>query len=177
MSHTIEERRGGALARGASKAPTIKIGIVHSLTGPMAQSEGPISEAAVLAVHEINRAGGILGRLIEPLVVDCESNEACFSANSEKLITEEQVGALFGCLTSASRKEVKAVVERHNHLLFYPMQYEGLNSRQISFISAPHRTSSSCQQSDGHSLFLDGVIFSRRLGLYLFTRVQRHSWR
>ena len=137
LSSTIEERRGAALDSKTPQAPTIKIGIVHSLTGPMAQSEGPISEAAVLAVHEINQAGGILGRLIEPLVVDCESDEACFSANSEKLITKEQVSALFGCLTSASRKEVKAVVERHNHLLLYPMQYEGLEqSLNVFYLGA-----------------------------------------
>jgi urea transport system substrate-binding protein len=121
----------------AQIAPTVRIGIVHSLTGPMAQSEGPISEATLLAIDEINQAGGILGRPIEPLVVDCESDETCFSARSEELITKEGIRALFGCLTSASRKEVKAVVERHNHLLIYPMQYEGLEkSPNIFYLGA-----------------------------------------
>ena len=118
-------------------SPTVKVGIIHSLTGPMAQSEVPISEAALLAIQEINRAGGILGRTIEPLVVDCESDELRFADKSEELITDEQVGALFGCLTSASRKHVKAVVERHNHLLLYPMQYEGLEqSKNIFYLGA-----------------------------------------
>jgi len=123
--------------RRVQRTPTYRIGIVHSLTGPMAQSEGPISEAALLAVREINQNGGILGRLIEPLVVDCESDEACFSERSEELITKEEVGALFGCLTSASRKRVKAIVERHDHLLLYPMQYEGLElSPNIFYLGA-----------------------------------------
>jgi urea transport system substrate-binding protein len=121
----------------AQTAPTVRIGIVHSLTGPMAQSEGPIGEATLLAIDEINQAGGILGRRIEPLVVDCESDETCFSARSEELITKEGISALFGCLTSASRKQVKAVVERHNHLLIYPMQYEGLEqSPNIFYLGA-----------------------------------------
>ena len=123
--------------RRVQKAPTCRIGIVHSLTGPMAQSEGPISEAALLAIHEINQAGGISGRLIEPLVVDCESDETCFSERSEELIAKQEVAALFGCLTSASRKRVKAVVERHDHLLLYPMQYEGLEqSPNIFYLGA-----------------------------------------
>ena len=122
----------------ASSASTVKIGIVHSLTGPMAQSAAPICDATLMAVHEINRAGGILGgRLIEPFVVDCESDEIHFSNNSEKLITGERVCALFGCLTSASRKRVKSVVEKHNHLLLYPMQYEGLEqSPNIFYLGA-----------------------------------------
>ena len=123
--------------RNVRKSPTFKVGIIHSLTGPMAQSEVPISEAALLAIQEINRAGGILGRTVEPLVVDCESDELCFADKAEDLIINEQVGALFGCLTSASRKHVRAVVERHNHLLLYPMQYEGLEqSANIFYLGA-----------------------------------------
>jgi len=119
------------------KQPALRIGVIHSLSGPMAQSEGPISEAALLAIDEINQAGGILGRRIEPLVVDCESDEAYFSERSEALIMEEGVSALFGCLTSASRKEVRTVVERLNHLLLYPMQYEGLEqSPNIFYLGA-----------------------------------------
>ena len=121
----------------SQKPLALKIGIVHSLTGPMAQSEGPVSEATLLAIHEINEAGGILGQRIEPLIVDCESDEDCFSERSEELITKEKVSALFGCLTSASRKQVKTVVERHDHLLLYPMQYEGLEqSPNIFYLGA-----------------------------------------
>ena len=119
------------------KSPTFRVGIIQSLTGTMAQSEVPISEAALLAIQEINRAGGILGRTIEPLVADCESDELCFADRAEELITKEQVGALFGCVTSASRKHVKSVVERHDHLLLYPMQYEGLEqSANIFYLGA-----------------------------------------
>ena len=118
-------------------SPTVKVEIIHSLTGPMAQSEVPMSEAALLAIQEINRAGGLLGRTVEPIVVDCESDELCFADKAEELITDEQVAALFGCLTSASRKHVKVVVERHNHLLLYPMQYEGLEqSVNIFYLGA-----------------------------------------
>ena len=78
-----------------------------------------------------------MGRTVEPLVVDCESDELCFADKAEELITNEQVAALFGCLTSASRKQVKVVVERHNHLLLYPMQYEGLEqSANIFYLGA-----------------------------------------
>ena len=123
---------------GAADAPTVKIGIIHSLTGPMAQSEGPISDATLMAVHEINEAGGILGgRLIEPFLIDCESDDICFSTKAEELITKNDVSALFGCLTSASRKEVKTVVEKYDHLLLYPMQYEGLEqSPNIFYLGA-----------------------------------------
>ncbi len=122
----------------APDAPTVKIGIIHSLTGGMAQSEGPISDATLMAVHEINEAGGILeGRLIEPFLIDCESDDVCFSTKAEELITKNNVSALFGCLTSASRKEVKTVVEKYDHLLLYPMQYEGLEqSPNIFYLGA-----------------------------------------
>jgi urea transport system substrate-binding protein len=132
------KERGPQRDNAALDASTVKIGIVHSLTGPMAQSEGPISDATLLAVHEINQAGGVLGgRLIEPLVVDCESDEDCFAARSQELVSTQKVSALFGCLTSASRKQVKAVVEQHDHLLLYPMQYEGLEqSPNIFYLGA-----------------------------------------
>ncbi len=122
----------------ATSAAGISIGIIHSLTGPMAQSEEPVSEATLMAVDEINQEGGILGgRLIEPFLVDCESDEICFSAKAQELIINKKVSALFGCLTSASRKQVQTIVEQHNHLLFYPMQYEGLErSSNIFYLGA-----------------------------------------
>ena len=130
-------RSPNAPEHNAQNLPTVRVGIIHSLTGAMAQSEVPISEAALLAIQELNRAGGLLGRRIEPLLVDCESDELRFAEKAEELITNEHVGALFGCLTSASRKHVKVVVERHNHLLLYPMQYEGLEqSANIVYLGA-----------------------------------------
>ena len=104
----------------------IKVGILHSLTGTMAISEKSVVDATLLAIEEVNESGGLLGQRIEAVVVDTESDLDKFASEAERLITQEQVQVLFGCWTSASRKMVKSVVERHNHLLFYPVQYEGL---------------------------------------------------
>jgi urea transport system substrate-binding protein len=104
----------------------IRIGVLHSLTGTMAVSEKPLVDAARLAVEEINASGGLLGRKLEMRIVDGRSNWAVFAAEAERLIVEEKVSALFGCWTSACRKAVKPVVERYQHVLFYPVQYEGL---------------------------------------------------
>jgi urea transport system substrate-binding protein len=106
--------------------PPIRIGVLHSRTGTMAISERPVVDAVLLAVDEINSQGGLLGRPIEVVQPDGESDEAVFARQAEKLIKEDQVCAIFGCWTSASRKAVVPVVEKHNHLLFYPVQYEGM---------------------------------------------------
>lgn len=106
--------------------PGIKIGVLHSLTGTMAPSEAPLVDAVRLAVEEANQSGGVNGRPIEMIVADCHSDAAYCAQQAEKLITREGVQALFGCWTSACRKAVKTVVEKHHHLLFYPLQYEGL---------------------------------------------------
>lgn len=106
--------------------PSIKIGVLHSLTGTMAVSEAPLVDAVRLAVEEANQEGGINGAQIEMVVSDCRSDADYCAQQAEKLITEDHVQALFGCWTSACRKSVKAIVEKHHHLLFYPLQYEGL---------------------------------------------------
>ncbi|MDM8561308.1 urea ABC transporter substrate-binding protein [Candidatus Parabeggiatoa sp. HSG14] len=106
--------------------PPIKVGILHSLTGTMAISETAVVDATLLAIDELNQKGGILGRKIEPIVVDGRSDWPTFANGAEKLITQENVSVVFGCWTSASRKTVKPVFEKYNHLLFYPVQYEGL---------------------------------------------------
>jgi len=106
--------------------PPIKIGVLHSLTGTMAASETPLVDAVRLAVEEANLAGGVNGAQIEIMVRDCRSDAAYCAQQAEQLITQAGVQALFGCWTSACRKAVKPVVERHHHLLFYPVQYEGL---------------------------------------------------
>lgn len=108
------------------KKPPIKIGVLHSLTGTMAASETPLVDAVRLAVEEANLAGGVNGAQIEIMVRDCRSDAAYCAQQAEQLITQAGVQALFGCWTSACRKAVKPVVERHHHLLFYPVQYEGL---------------------------------------------------
>ena len=106
----------------------IKVGVLHSLSGTMAISESSVVDSVLLAIEEINEAGGVLGRQIEPIVVDTESDWARAASEAERLITEEDVAVIFGCWTSACRKTVKPVFEEYNHLLFYPVQYEGLES-------------------------------------------------
>ena len=106
--------------------PPIRVGILHSRTGTMAISERPVIDAVLLAVEELNSEGGVLGRRVEPVLADGQSDEEVFAREAEKLITKEKVVAIFGCWTSASRKAVVPVVERNDHLLYYPVQYEGL---------------------------------------------------
>ncbi|MDD2913744.1 MAG: ABC transporter substrate-binding protein [Gallionella sp.] len=106
--------------------PGIKIGVLHSLTGTMAASETPLVDALRLAVEEANQSGGLNGQQIEMIVEDCRSDAAYCAQQAEKLIMQDKVQALFGCWTSACRKAVKSVVGKHHHLLFYPLQYEGL---------------------------------------------------
>lgn len=108
------------------KPKPIKVGILHSLTGTMAASEKPVMEATLLAIEQLNANGGLLGRKVEAVVVDGKSDPSTFVRGAERLISEEHVSAVFGCWTSNSRKMVKPIFEKHHNLLFYPVQYEGL---------------------------------------------------
>jgi len=110
---------------GPDMAPA-RVGVLVSLTGTMAVSEAPLAAAAALAIDEINAEGGIAGRRLEIRVADGRSDPAVFAAEAERLIVEDGVSVLVGCWTSACRKAVKPVVEKHRHLLIYPLQYEGL---------------------------------------------------
>jgi len=107
-------------------AEPIKVGILHSLTGTMSISEKSVVDATLLAIEEINAKGGILGRKIEAIVSDGKSDSPTFAKEAQRLITLEKVSVVFGCWTSASRKTVKPIFEKYKHLLFYPLQYEGL---------------------------------------------------
>jgi len=120
-------------ARLPPMAPTVRtsnlplsVGVLHSFSGTMVLSESPVADAALLAIEEINQRGGIRGKKLEAFVSDCRSDEPTFAREAERLITQEKVRTLFGCWTSASRKELLPVLERHDHLLVYPVQYEGL---------------------------------------------------
>jgi len=104
----------------------IVVGILHSQTGSMAVSEQSLADAEVLALEEINRAGGLLGRPVRWVIADGGSDEPTFARQAERLIREEHVSIIFGCWTSASRRSVLPVVESANHLLVYPMASEGL---------------------------------------------------
>jgi urea transport system substrate-binding protein len=112
----------------SSQLPPIKVGILHSLSGAMAISEVAVKDATLLAIEEINARGGLLGRQIEPIVLDGASDSLTFARLAERLIVQEQVDVVFGCWTSACRKTVIRVFEQYNHLLFYPVQYEGLET-------------------------------------------------
>lgn len=112
------------LAMAQSKEP-IKIGILHSLSGTMAISETSLKDVALMTIDEINKSGGVLGRKLEPVVVDPASNWPLFAEKARQLITKDKVAVTFGCWTSVSRKSVLPVYEELNSLLFYPVQYEG----------------------------------------------------
>ncbi|TSE21379.1 Aliphatic amidase expression-regulating protein [Tepidimonas alkaliphilus] len=115
---------GPWVARAQGNAP-IKVGILHSLSGTMAISETVLKDIALMTIDEINAAGGVLGRKIEPVVVDPASNWPLFAEKARQLLTQDKVAAVFGCWTSVSRKSVLPVFEELNGLLFYPVQYEG----------------------------------------------------
>jgi urea transport system substrate-binding protein len=107
--------------------PAIKVGIVHSLSGPMATSERPVVDAWLFAIDEINAAGGLLGgRKIEALVRDGKSYDDVFAEQAKALIVDERVATLFGCWRSSCRKSVEEVCRKYGHLLVYPTAYEGL---------------------------------------------------
>ena len=106
------------------KSP-IKVGVLHSLSGTMAISETALKNTVLMTIEEINAAGGVLGRKLEPVVVDPASNWPLFAEKARQLITQDKVAATFGCWTSVSRKSVLPVFEELNNLLFYPVQYEG----------------------------------------------------
>ncbi|MET0284189.1 MAG: urea ABC transporter substrate-binding protein [Polyangiales bacterium] len=112
----------------ASATGPIKVGILHSLSGTMAISETSLKDVALMTIEEINEKGGILGRKIEPVIVDPASDWPLFAEKAKELLTREKVAATFGCWTSVSRKSVLPVFEELNGLLFYPVQYEGEES-------------------------------------------------
>ncbi|UDM49500.1 urea ABC transporter substrate-binding protein [Cupriavidus sp. MP-37] len=112
------------LALAQSKEP-IKVGILHSLSGTMAISETSLKDVALMTIDEINKSGGVLGRKLEPVVVDPASNWPLFAEKARQLVSKDKVAVTFGCWTSVSRKSVLPVYEELNALLFYPVQYEG----------------------------------------------------
>lgn len=119
-------RNTNQLKAAAKASEPIKIGVLHSLTGTMSISEICVKDATLLAVEEINAAGGVLGRPLAAVVADGASDLQAFAREAKHLLLEERVAAVFGCWTSASRKAVLPVLENCNGLLFYPVQYEGI---------------------------------------------------
>ena len=112
---------------------TIKIGILHSLSGTMAISESVLKDAVLMLIEDQNKKGGLLGRKLEPIIVDPASDWDVFAEKARELLTKEKVAVVFGCWTSASRKSVLPIFEQLNGLLFYPVQYEGEESSHNIF--------------------------------------------
>jgi urea transport system substrate-binding protein len=115
----------GASSSAVAQQKTVKIGVLHSLSGTMAISETVLKDTVLMAVDEINAKGGVMGYKIEPVVVDPASNWPLFAEKARQLLTQDKVAVVFGCWTSVSRKSVLPVFEELNGLLFYPVQYEG----------------------------------------------------
>lgn len=107
---------------------TVKVGILHSLSGTMAISEVSLRDAELMAIEEINESGGLLGKKIEPVIEDGASDWPTFAEKAKKLLQKDKVVTIFGGWTSASRKAMLPVVEQNNGLLWYPVQYEGMES-------------------------------------------------
>ncbi len=126
---------GGLMAASltAMAEDTIKVGILHSLSGTMAISETTLKDTMLMLIEEQNEKGGLLGKKLEPVVVDPASNWPLFAEKAKELIEKEKVSAVFGCWTSVSRKSVLPVFEEANSLLFYPVQYEGEESSKNVF--------------------------------------------
>ncbi|MEW6705259.1 MAG: urea ABC transporter substrate-binding protein [Pseudomonadota bacterium] len=134
VSRRVAAKTLTALAAGAAvlglhglahAADTIKVGILHSLSGTMAISETVLKDVALMTIDEINAKGGVLGKKLEAVVVDPASNWPLFAEKAKQLLAQDKVAAVFGCWTSVSRKSVLPVFEELNGLLFYPVQYEG----------------------------------------------------
>src|SRR5437879_2764369 len=117
---------------------TIKVGVLHSLSGTMAISETTLKDTILMMVDDINKKGGLLGKKVEAVVVDPASNWPLFAEKARDLLANQKVAAVFGCWTSVSRKSVLPVFEELNGLLFYPVQYEGEErSKNVSCTDAP----------------------------------------
>ncbi len=124
---------GSALPGAAQAQETIKVGILHSLSGTMAISETTLKDVMLMLIEEQNKKGGLLGKKLEAVVVDPASNWPLFAEKARQLITVDKVAAVFGCWTSVSRKSVLPVFEETGGILFYPVQYEGEESSKNVF--------------------------------------------
>ena len=157
---TIDRRRLGLLGAGlavaasgigvipdlvprAQAAPAepetgpIKVGILHSLSGTMAISEAPLKDVMMMLIAQQNAKGGVMGRQLQPVVVDPASNWPLFAEKAKQLLSVDKVAAVFGCWTSVSRKSVLPVFEQLNGILLYPVQYEGQEcSRNVFYTGA-----------------------------------------
>ena len=140
FSNTLKRLTAGIMISGSiiysgsvMADDTIKVGVLHSLSGTMAISESTLKDTVLMMIEEQNKKGGVMGKQLEPVVVDPASNWPLFAEKTRELISQEGVDVIFGCWTSVSRKSVLPVVEELNGLLFYPVQYEGEESSKNVF--------------------------------------------
>lgn len=119
---------GAGSGDGAGGGDSVKVGLLHSMSGSMAISEQAVLDAEKLAISEINKAGGVLGKQITYQEEDGASDPSTFATKAEKLVDQDGITTVFGCWTSSSRKAVKSIFEDYDALLFYPVQYEGMES-------------------------------------------------
>ncbi|MGR3486408.1 transporter substrate-binding protein, partial [Pseudooceanicola nanhaiensis] len=139
MSHFLKSMLGaaaGSLIFGTTAVAqddTIKVGVLHSLSGTMAISETTLKDTMLMLIEEQNKKGGVLGKQLEAVVVDPASDWPLFAEKARELLTVSDVDVMFGCWTSVSRKSVLPVIEELNGLLFYPVQYEGEESSKNVF--------------------------------------------
>ncbi|MDP6166905.1 MAG: transporter substrate-binding protein, partial [Gammaproteobacteria bacterium] len=117
----------------AMAAETIKVGVLHSLSGTMAISETTLKDTMLMLIEEQNKKGGLLGKQLEAVVVDPASNWPLFAEKARELVEKDDVAAIFGCWTSVSRKSILPVVEELDSVVFYPVQYEGEESSKNVF--------------------------------------------
>ena len=124
---------GLMLTTAVQAADTIKVGVLHSLSGTMAISETTLKDTVLMLIDDLDKKGGLLGKKVEAVVVDPASNWPLFAEKARELITSKKVDVVFGCWTSVSRKSVLPVFEELNSMLFYPVQYEGEESSRNVF--------------------------------------------
>ena len=154
---------------GSKKSETVRVGLLHSLSGTMTISETPVRDSELLAISEINANGGVLGKQIVAVEEDGESDPKVFAEKARKLLAEEKVATVFGCWTSQSRKAVKPVFEELYGLLWYPVQYEGMEaSPNIMYMGASPNQQivpavDYCAETLGKNMFLIGndYVFPR----------------
>src|SRR5437763_11511911 len=127
---------GVALSVGLSAQTTIKVGVLHSLSGTMAISETTLKDTVLMLIDQQNKKGGLLGKKLEAVVVDPASDWPLFAEKARGLLEKDKVAVVFGCWTSVSRKSVLPVFEKDNGMLFYPVQYEGEELSKNIFYTA-----------------------------------------
>nr|WP_242042384.1 transporter substrate-binding protein [Leptolyngbya sp. FACHB-541] len=175
--------KGKTSVISAIAGSTVKVGILHSLAGPWAIGEIALKDAEMMAITEINQSGGVLGKQIEPIVADGASEPVIFEQQTRKLIEQDQVVTIFGCWTSTVRKFIVPTLERLNALLWYPVQYEGLECSKSIFYTAvcPNQQIEPAVQwllqNKGKRFYLVGsdIVFSRTASKIIRARLKQQG--